>query len=47
MTEEPGTGESTKEREEKYDAMISYSHEDSKPVANALYDELTAYGLDV
>jgi hypothetical protein len=47
MTKEPGTGESTEEREEEYDAMISYSHEDSKPVANGLYDELTAYGLDV
>jgi len=47
MTEEPETGESAEEREEEYDAMISYSHEDSKPVANALYDELTAYGLDV
>lgn len=47
MTEEPGTGKSEEESVEEYDAMISYSHEDSKPVANALYDELTAYGLDV
>ena len=47
MTEEPETGESAEEREEEYDGMISYSHEDSKLVANALYDELTAYGLDV
>lgn len=47
MTEESGTAESTEERQEEYDAMISYSHEDTKPVANALYHELTAYGLDV
>jgi hypothetical protein len=47
MTEEPGTSESAEEREDEYDAMISYSHEDSKAVAEGLYDELTAYGLDV
>lgn len=27
--------------------MISYLHGDSKPIANALYDELTAYGFNV
>jgi len=47
MTEEPDTGETPEERDEEYDAMISYSHADSKTVANALYDELTAYGLNV
>ncbi|WP_257300936.1 toll/interleukin-1 receptor domain-containing protein [Haloarchaeobius sp. FL176] len=47
MTEGPEPDESAEEREEEYDVMISYSHEDSKPVANGLYDELTAYGLDV
>lgn len=31
----------------KHDVMISYSHEDSKFVAKELYEELTAYGLDV
>jgi len=31
----------------EYDVMISYSHDDSKTVAKALYDELTAYGWEV
>lgn len=31
----------------EHDVMISYSHADSKQVAKDLYEELTAYGLDV
>lgn len=33
--------------ETEHDVMISYSHADSKQVAKELYEELTAYGLDV
>ncbi|MHC3382172.1 toll/interleukin-1 receptor domain-containing protein [Haloarcula sp. H-GB5] len=35
------------EDESEHDVMISYSHADSKQVAKELYEELTAYGLDV
>jgi hypothetical protein len=38
------TGE---EDDAEHDVMISYSHADSKQVAKELYEELTAYGLDV
>lgn len=31
----------------EHDVMISYSHADSKTVAKELYEELTAYGLNV
>lgn len=36
-----------REDETEHDVMISYSHADSKQVAKELYEELTAYGLDV
>lgn len=39
--------DSASEEEAEYDVMISYSHSDSKEVAKQLYEELTAYGLDV
>jgi hypothetical protein len=39
--------DSASEDESEHDVMISYSHADSKQVAKELYEELTAYGLDV
>ncbi|WP_082220633.1 toll/interleukin-1 receptor domain-containing protein [Haloferax gibbonsii] len=38
---------SSTEDDSNHDVMISYSHSDSKQVAELLYEELTAYGLDV
>jgi hypothetical protein len=39
--------EGASEDDSEHDVMISYSHADSKAVAEELYEELTAYGLDV